>query len=252
MEKKKLTKPEIAKKIFVYCLMTATLVLMIVFSIQKQTPVIKLIPCCISIVVQFFNSSANRYAKLIGGCNCILYSIGYMMDGLWGSFLNAILISSTIQFITFARWNKNKYKQSTIYRSFSFTNKMLVYLLTIMVSIGSIAVFRIIPNSNLPICNGILFGISLSSLILIIFGYVEGMKIGVLNCIISLGMYVYITIYQDPGDIHYIFIDTYNLIMTSMCLMTWLKLYKEQTILRGGKPLKDFEPTTLDVQNIEK
>ena len=55
---------------------------------------IKLLPCLITVAVMYLDSKFNRYARIVGACNCVVYSIGYYTDGLYGSVLTAALFGS--------------------------------------------------------------------------------------------------------------------------------------------------------------
>ncbi|MGI6713867.1 MAG: nicotinamide mononucleotide transporter [Bacilli bacterium] len=232
------------KSLFMYTLMIVSGILIIIFSIQRRAPIIKVIPCLVTLLVQFFNSKANRYAKVIGGINSIIYAIGFFMDGLWGPFLNALLISSTLQFITFLRWNKNKYKQGTIYRKLSPRLKIIVYISVFCVSIVFARIFQMLPNTTYPELNGVIFGLSLVITFLLMFAVIDGVAINILNCSLSLAMYIYMVVTQSPENLHYIVIMSYSVISETLCFFTWQKLYKEQTAIRG-KPLLDFEKASL-------
>ena len=50
--------------------------------IYKQ-PVLKVLPIFITLFVMLFNSRANRIGFIIGGCNCFLYFISFMMQQLY-------------------------------------------------------------------------------------------------------------------------------------------------------------------------
>lgn len=55
-----------------------------------QTP-LRMLPLFVSLVVGMLQAGANRYACLIGGINSIIYTIVYLMLGIYGSAAQARL-----------------------------------------------------------------------------------------------------------------------------------------------------------------
>ena len=78
-----------------------------------------MIPLFVSLLIGVLQSKANRYAPLLGGLNCLLYTAVYAALGIYATAASTLLISCPLQLATFLRWRKRPYKQSTQFRSLS-------------------------------------------------------------------------------------------------------------------------------------
>ena len=252
MEKE--TKRKLTLKSFFldYVLLFATAILISVFAIITKQKFIKILPCYITLFVHLFDSKVNRIGKLIGASNCIIYSIGYFQDGLFGNAMSALLYSMPIQVITFAMWSKNKYKMGVIVRSYSRPHRFNVFLLGAIATFISIWVFNVILNSNYGTIQGILFASGLVYSLLMMFGYIEGIFIAVPSSILSLGLYIYITIHDNHASITYVIIGAYTLIKMTIALINWIRLYKEQSLLNDGVFLMDYDKPSEALKNLKK
>ena len=243
MTMEKTTKRKLTVKSFFmdYVLLFLTAILITVFAIITKQKFIKILPCYITLIVNLFDSKINRIGKLIGATNCIIYSIGYFQDGLLGNAMSALLYSLPIQVVTFVMWSKNKYKMGVIVRSYSRPKRMNLIAISIAITVVCIGIFTKFPSSNYGIIQGILFGLGFVYSMLMMFGYIEGAFIAVPSSILSVGLYIYITIHDNPASITYVIIGTYTLIRLIIGLINWIKLYKEQSLLNGGVFLKDYQ-----------
>ena len=241
MENKKKKRIPIKRILLDYVLTSLAFISLIVLSFITKQKFIKLLPCLVTLFVQLLDSKVNRFSKLIGAANCIIYSVGYFDDGLYGNAFSALLYSMPIQIITFILWSKNKYKQGTIVRSFTQPRRSALLWVTIVAALVSICVIKVLPNSNFPTIQGILFGVGLVYSLLAMFGYIEWIYLSIPSSILSLGLYVYIVATINPANITYVIIQTYTLIRLCVGAFNWHKMYKEQAALNGGHYLKDFE-----------
>ena len=204
--------------------------LLITLGIIFNQRFIKLLPCLVSLFVYYLDSKVNRFAKLLGACNCVIYSIGYVIDGLYGSVGSALLYSMPLQLITFFMWGKNKYKnQSPKLCKISDLMRAIVLVSIILIANIYIMIFSSVEGSGYTILQGYQFAIGLAATILIMFGSIEGMVINVLNVATSLYLYFDSTVIQGQiNQITYLVMQVYTLIYTVIALVQWIKLYKEQ------------------------
>ena len=96
-----------------YIPLILTGVLIIVLGIIYQQSFIKLLPNLISLFVMLFNSRASRLGFLLGGLNCVLYTVVYAITSLWGNVISSV-IGALFAFVSYVRWKKRAYGQSTI------------------------------------------------------------------------------------------------------------------------------------------
>ena len=101
-------------------IVTAGIILSLVICFQKPSEIITALPLFVSIIIMVLQADANRYAFLLGSINSVFYAAVYFMFTLHSSALSALLISFPIQMLTFIRWNKRKYKNSTVFSKLSW------------------------------------------------------------------------------------------------------------------------------------
>lgn len=234
-----------------YVLLFLTAALITVFAIITKQKFIKILPCYITLIVNLFDSKVNRIAKLIGATNCLIYSIGYFQDGLLGNAMSALLYSMPIQLITFYMWRKNKYKMGVIVRSYTAPRRFNVFVIALAITVASIGIFTKFPSSNYGVIQGILFALGFVYSMLMMFGYIEGAIIAVPSSMLSLGLYIYISIHDNPASITYVVIGTYTLIRLIIGLINWSRMYKEQSILNGGVRLKDYQKPASSLKQLQ-
>ncbi len=95
-------------------MMGVTAVLITVSAICFHQPFIRILPLYISLIVSFMQSGVNRFAPLLGGLNCILYTGVYIVYKLYGMAAYSFFISFPLQIITFVLWNKKPFGKSTV------------------------------------------------------------------------------------------------------------------------------------------
>ncbi len=122
------------KSPFMGVLVSVTAVAIIVsmiFCFDEPKDFITAMPIFVSLIIMLLQSEANRYAFLLGSLNSLLYAVADSMFTLYSSALSALLISFPIQMLTFIRWNKRKYKDSTVFSKLSWKMRGLCVLIGI-------------------------------------------------------------------------------------------------------------------------
>lgn len=104
------------KQYWVYLLTAVCAGLILWTGVVYNQPAIRMIPLFISLIVGVLMSGASRYAPLVGSMNCLLYTYVYLSLRLYANAANAFLVGFPIQLITFLRWKKRAYKNSTQFR----------------------------------------------------------------------------------------------------------------------------------------
>ena len=107
---------ENAKKIFSYTLLAVSAVMITLTGILFHQRVLLMIPLYVSLVVGLLQSRASRFSYLLGGLNCIIYTVAYMIMGLYAQAVSTLLWSCPIQLVTFWQWSRHSYKQSTEFK----------------------------------------------------------------------------------------------------------------------------------------
>lgn len=186
----------------------------------------RMIPLYVSMIIGLLQTRANRYASLMGGINSILYAAVYMSLSLYGSAGYALLVSCPIQLITFIRWSRNSYKQTTVFRK--MTGKQRLWL-----TAGTAAAFIILyialaaAGSGYQILDNAstLLGILVSFLTMLAF--IEYAYLGLVSGVVSILLNAVMTLSQ-PEQITYLIFSVYSFICVTRGFFYVRRIYQEQ------------------------
>ena len=206
--------------------MPITAVAITITGIIWKQSFIRILPLYISLTVMLLQSRANRYAPLIGGLNSILYIFTYIYLGLYASAAYALLFSFPVQLLTFVRWSKRAYKNSTRFRSMT-QKQRIILLLAFAASFCIIFAILSVLDSSYQFVD------SLSSLtgavvsILTMFAFVEYTWLMIPNCILGIILNV-MTMIDHPEQITYLIYSVFSLVCVTRGFISVRNLYKEQ------------------------
>ena len=189
---------------------------------------LKALPLYFSIGIMALNANANRLGFLLGGLNSIIYGFVFLDLKLYGSVINALLVSAPFQLITFAIWSKNKYKHATIFKKLSKKQTLFVAILTIAAWLAqyfllmeSDAEFLILDNTAMvlgTLCT-----------ILSLLSYKEYAIINLLSGTCTLILYL-LMLPKTPSHITYVIFQTYALFCICKMVITVYGIYREQQL----------------------
>lgn len=225
MQEKKSLK--ISKKdIIIYILMGCTAVLITIAGIYYKQSFFRILPLYISIIIGMLQSRVNRYASLMGSINSLLYGAVYVYYNLYGSAFSAVLFSFPIQLLTFIRWNKNKWENSTVLKKLSIKHRIL---LTIGFLVGSAALWIILPmiGSEYVFLDSITNLIGIIIYFLTMFAYVEYTFLMLINGVIGIALYITM-LEATPETATYLIYSVYSFICITFAFFEAKKLYKTQ------------------------
>lgn len=225
-------KKEFVKRLFIdYIPAAAAFLLILITGIINGQSFIKMFPALMSTVIMMFYAHVNRYAVLVGAANSIIYSIGYFQEGLYASVANALFASATMQIITFIRWSKHKYKRSTVIRKMN--RRQLVFWSAVLIGmcVASYILFKLLGGTEVFL-DSTYFAIGLFSIVLSMFGYMEGTVADMISRFFSITMWLLIFI-ENPSDITYLFLMLYNTYRSFQTHLNWIRLYKEQQAVKN-------------------
>ena len=221
------TKPKWEKgTVFSFALLIVCAIAITVTGIIFRQSVLRILPLYVSLVVGLLQSKASRFSYLLGGCNCIIYTIVYISFGLYATAASTLLFSCPVQLITFWRWSKRSYKQSTEFR----TMKPIHWLIGgICFAVCFCAVHFVLDaaESNYRFLDnlGTLGGIAVSLLSLLSFR--EYSWLMPLTGVISLILYTVMTV-DDPAQITYLIYGINSMICVIGQFFSVRRLYAEQ------------------------
>jgi nicotinamide mononucleotide transporter len=220
-----------------YLPVAVAFVLITSLGIYYDQAFIKLLPAWVTLCVNLLTAKVNRICFLIGATNCIIYSIGYFQEGLYGSVGSALLYSMPLQLVSYFTWRKNKRGSARNIKALSVFGKIAVVVSIIASSALAAFILSNMKGSSNNLLDGSLFVLGLFATVFIMFGYIEGMIVNVIS--ISLGLYMWITIVASGKieNITYVILSLYNLYMITLSLINWIKLYKKQRAEIKGKTI---------------
>ena len=199
--------------------------------IVKQMP-IKVLPTLITLLVLLLSAKANRVTFLLGAANSVLYTIGYVMEGLYGQVALA-LFGIVTMLIAYFSWKKDSYGKSTVFRAFNLKGKLvLTFVMLVSWAITSFVLWKL--NGTAVVFDGLSMVIAFAVNILNIWGYIESPILNVGSTLIQMAMWVEV-IFSDGNvtAVTYFVSNLYNLYMVSRTAIKWYKLYKEQQAKKG-------------------
>jgi len=217
-----------------YVPLAITVFCLIFFGIKEGQEFIKLLPCLVTCVVNFLTAHVNRVSFLIGAVNCIIYSIGYYSEGLYGSVASALLYSMPLQVVSFLMWKKNKYKQATIIKNMKGIYKLGTIIFCLVACPVSVYVFSSITGSRYYQFDGITFILGFVASMYIMFGFLDGVVINITSQMLSIVMWI-IIVSGNPADITYLILSLYTFTRLIQTIVNWIKLYREQSRLKSAQ-----------------
>lgn len=214
------------KDIFVFVLMGVTAVSITAAGIYFKQSFLNILPLYNSLVVGMLQSRVNRYASLVGSLNSLLYGAVYFYYGLYGSLFSAVLFSFPIQLLTFLRWNKNKWKHSTVLRKLTAKQRILLALGCVATLVIMWIVLPLI-GSQYVFLDSITNIIGIVIYFLTMFAFVEYTFLMVINGIIGIALYVQM-LGESPEMTTYLIFSIYSFICIVLAFFQAKKIYKNQ------------------------
>ena len=214
------------KNIFIFVLMGVTAVLITAAGIYFHQSFLRILPLYISLIIALLQSRVNRYASLLGSLNSLLYGAVYIYYNIYGSAFSAFLFSFPIQLLTFIRWNKNKWEQSTVLRKLSGKQRILI---ASGFAVALAAMWIILPliGSQYGFLDSVTNLIGILIYFLTMFAYVEYTFLMIINGVI--GTALYITMLVDmPEMTTYLIFSVYSFICIVFAFFKARKLYDSQ------------------------
>lgn len=206
----------------------------LIFGIIFKQKFIKMLPVFITVIVLLLNSRANRYGFLLASVNSIIYSIGYLITGLYGQVASA-LFQSVLSAVSFFLWKRRAYGNATIFRKLSSIKKILLFLLIIVASTVIYMVNSKLPGSSSPILDSFTFVLGIALTILTMFAFIESPYIQMFYQSLSLYMWIDVIIKNGLQEITYLCSNIYSMYMVIIMTITWTKLYKKQQREKQGE-----------------
>ena len=214
-----------------YGLMALTAIAYVIVWIRFDVPFLKILPLFVSLFVMMLQAKVSRVGYLLGGANSILYAIIYISTGIYASAASALLFSFPIQIITFLRWRKNSYKESTILRRMNTKGRILVLLLFLAawgITLGAL----MLSGSDFAILDTSVSLLGILVSVLVMLAYIEYAPLWLLSSILSLALNIQVTM-SDITFLPYTISGIYHLFCTVYAFYNVTKLYRIQNSKKG-------------------
>ncbi len=214
------------KDIFIFVLMALTGVLISITGIYYEQSFLRILPLYVSLVIGLLQSKVNRYASLMGSINSVLYGVVYFYYGLYGSAFSAILFSCPIQLLTFIRWNKNKWEQSTVLKKLTLKQRILlsagfiVSLIVMWVSLPFFGAKHVFLDSVSTLLGIIIYFLTM-------FAFVEYTFLMLINGVITIALNTEMAI-ATPETVPFLIFSVYSFICIIFAFFQARRLYQKQ------------------------
>lgn len=207
-------------------LVVVTFVLITVTGIMFSQKWYRMLPLYISLFVMIMQTHANRYNFLLGGVNSIFYAIVYYALGLYGMAVYAVMVSFPLQIITFIRWNKHAYGNSTVLKRLPRKTRIISAVAFVAVwSVCYIALSAV--GSGYVILDNTITILGIASTVCSLLSLIEFPFLQIAGQIISIILYIGM-MKTNPEQITYLIFSCYSLICSSLALVYMSKLYITQ------------------------
>lgn len=219
------------KNIYLLLLMGLTAVGITVSGVLFHQSFWRILPLYISLIIGLLQSRVSRYAPLLGSFNSLLYAAVYGHYQLYASMMYAILISFPLQLLTFIRWQKNRWRGTTVFRRMTGKQRGLVLLLFAAAWTGLLILLRLIGSSFAILDNTIsLLGILISFLTM--FAYIEYTTLMIPSSLINILLYISM-LRENPEQSTYLIYSLYSCICQFIAYKNARKAYRQQKASAG-------------------
>jgi len=210
----------------IYLLVTAAFVGITVAAILFSCDIYRVIPLYVSLVVMILQTRANRLSFLVGGMNAAYYAVVYVTLKLYGMALYSICVACPLQIITWLRWRKNPYAQSTVLRRLTAKQR-------IGWGVGFVTVWAVLYcilnafGSGYLILDNTISVISAAGNVGSLLSLIEFPFMQILAQVLNLTLYIQM-IGEDPKQWTYLIYTVYALICSAKSAYFMHRLYLKQ------------------------
>ena len=180
----------------------------------------------VSLVIGLLQSRMIRYASLMGGVNSILYALVYAHYHLYASAAYALLVSCPIQIVTFIRWSRKPWGQSTVFRELTAKQRIVIGAVFAGLLVGLGIMLPRLGGEHTFLDSAVtLLGILTS--VLTMLSYKEYALLMVAGGVFSSALYIAM-LPEHPEQATYLIFNLYSLICCTLASFRIRKLYLEQ------------------------
>ena len=203
-----------------------TYILIFAGGIYYKTPIYRLLPLFISVVVMILQSEADRFGYLLGSINALLYSIVYAGLGLYATAASAFFLSVPIQFMTFVNWKRHAFGKTVVFKKMTFCARILVGLGT--AAVCAIVIFVLnLSGSDYALFDTLASVLGILVSLLTMLGYIEYSYIWPVSSLTSLFLSAQV-IMHEMSQMPYFVYALYSFYCVIAATLNVRKYYKLQ------------------------
>ena len=188
---------------------------------------LRVYPLYVSLFIMLLMSKVNRYAYLLGGINSISYGFIFLYYDIPGSAISAFLFSFPLQIISFIRWSKTSWKNTTVLKK--MTNKVKGLNVVLIVGVWAVyyALIRYLGSaSSLIDSMASLLGMYIT--ILQVLKYSEYTVLMIPSGLLSISLYISLIVQGNNEQIPFLIYSFYSLICVIQSVYNARKILNEQ------------------------
>ncbi len=214
-------------------LMAITGVLLIFTGITYGQSFFRILPLFNSLFIALLQSRVHRLAPLLGGLNCFLYAVVYFHYTLYGSAAYVFFVAGPVQLVTFFRWRKRPFGNSTILRRMSFKTRLTASGICALAFALLYVILGFFGSEYMLLDNALtLIGILISFLTM--FAYVEYTFLNVISTFMNIILYARM-MQSFPEQITFFIFYIYSFICAVKAFIHIQRIYNTQKELSQKK-----------------
>lgn len=221
-------KSKIYNKISIWvALLILTAIGITISSILVGQSFLRVYPLYVSLFIMLLMSNVNRYAYLIGGLNAISYGFIYLYYDIPGSAISAFLFSFPLQIISFIRWSKASWKNTTVLKKMSSKVKAFNVVLVVCVWVIYYALIRYLGSAS-SLIDSMASLIGMYITILQVLKYSEYTILMIPSGLLSISLYISLIVQGNTEQITFLIYSVYSLVCVIRSVFNARKILKEQ------------------------
>ena len=187
----------------------------------------RILPLYVSLTVALLQSRMLRAASLVGGLNSILYAAVYFSYSLYASAAYALFISCPMQIVTFIRWSKRPWGQTTVFKKLSAKSRVLIAL-GACIAAAVIALISGNSGGEFALLDSVLTVMGILSATLMMLSFCEYPVITTAGNVVSLTLYI-LMLKVHPEQTTYIVFTVYSLICNAAASIRIRRVCRQQS-----------------------
>lgn len=197
-----------------------------VSSVLTKQKFIIILPVFISLFINALQADANRYAYLVGSFNSLIYMGVSLYMGLYASAASNLLFSFPVQLLTFIRWSKNSYGNSTKFKKLSFHFRiglcamLVICFLLMIIILSKTGASYVLMDSAATLMSSVTFFLTM-------FAYVEYTYTWLISAVLQVALNIQVML-DNPSYVTYVIHSVYSTYCIVLAFINVRRLYNEQ------------------------